>query len=132
MAKKTVARRGIKNAHMIGAGAKFTPVYSNKGVVNWRGSVMKQGRSQTLPSMPKTASKKPIRQVSTSFKLSSKSYKAQPSKPMVVKVPDKNVRFKGLQQMKKQIAKTTPSPKVQIKTKAKAIIKKPKPPSRGR
>jgi hypothetical protein len=130
MAKRIVGRNSpkIKNAHLIGAGNKFNPVYTNKGVINYRASVIKQSGKHSVPPMPKTTTKKNISKVSTSFKLANKSYQINQPQQKTIKAKDMTVRLTGLQKMKSKIAKSTPSPII----KQQKVKTAKKSPNKGR
>lgn len=117
----------MRNAHLVGAGAKFTPVYNNKGEINWRGSVIKQSNSRSIPRMSKSVTKRSIDKVSTSFKTTVSRHQTNQAKQVNVKANE--VRLKGLQKVKSNIAKSTPSTIVKVQ-KNKAV--KRKPPTKGR
>ena len=129
LAKRIVRRNApiLKNAHLVGAGAKFTPVYTSENKINWRGSVIKQSNSRSIPSMPKSVTKKPIDKISTSFKTIFSKHQINQAKQVNLKVNE--VRLKGLQKIKTNIAKSAPSTIVKMQ-KTKSI--KRKPPTKGR
>lgn len=131
MAKGTIKGRipKLKNEHLIGGGAKFTPVYTNKGTINWRGSVMKQKGSHSLPDLPKSAPQKTVGKISTTFKTSYKAHQSKQDQQMTVRT--QTVRLQGLQKMKQNMAKSAPSPNISMQKK-KQVIKTPKIKGRGR
>lgn len=131
MAKGTIKGRSpkLKNEHLIGGGAKFTPVYTNKGTINWRGSVMKQKGGQSLPEMPKSAPQKTVGKISTTFKTSFKAHQSKQDQQITVKA--QTVRLQGLQKMKQNIAKSAPSPNITMQKK-KEVAKTPINKGRGR
>jgi len=131
MAKKRtqrpIARLSVKNAHLIGAGAKFTPVYTNEGKINFRASVIKQSNSRDVPKLPKSNRGKTQSNFRMTVQFKAQQHTMAPQqKPLKAKLD--HVRLKGLKRMQQNIIKNAPSTKIKMKSRTPAK----KGPAKGR
>jgi len=118
--------RGIRNGHLIGAGNKFVPVYKKNGKINWRNSVRNQGISGIKTHKFK------LTQKNFASRLRKPNFKSQ--QPIRTKTQlnrkDNTKRLQGIERLKKQIAKTAPTPSTKMKMKSRTPARKP--PTKGR
>lgn len=106
--------RPIRNHQMIGAGKKFKAVRNKSGKINWRKSVRPKGKLTPKSFVKSVKRSKPVA-TKGNFRTSYKP--AQPArKAKQAPVKSNNTRLKGLQRMRSQAAKSTPSPKIQQKS----------------
>lgn len=103
-----------RNYNLIGRGNAFTPVYTNKGKINFRESVVKQGKTK-VPDFS-------MQIKNSTVKLKALSHKFSVKAPAMRQPIQRSISSKSIQRFKSHMS---PSPKI----KSNRSIK---PPSKGR